>query len=658
MRACVIAILCTVVCVAQTREYPCTPAPEVAEAALRVEHLRLTVASDLFLEQARADLGKITAQHPDDTFAHLRYLALFRSKGHADVVARYRKLLDSHPGSPRHELWYAASLIGNDTPEAMRRLTALSNTPGFPYPYLLLGEIHSFPKFHNVAAVSANLIRFVESCPDYLPAYELLSYLGQGDRLAAIAAGLRKRLDGRVDPDAARAFRWLWALEFRAAPPEDHEAVRARVVQDLALLQKHYSPSNVVSIETFRSGYRLTGNQAALNALPAQSRPSEELYDVSGQWYKEHPFPGLDVTPLKREEHYRALANQARKWIERWPNEPMPYLNRFQGLAALPETSEDDLAFAAAELIAVNRKRPLRYMTSPAEIVVAREYVNRGIRLDRVPEMLRVGLVEAEARRMAPESDLFDDRNHRMNETTRFQAHIQARGVEFDLAMKRSSTAQARSALDAMRDDIERLVAVSTQQVSAQFLDAEYWTKMSRLAEHEGRVEDAELYRRTAAERRNAPRRSTGSSGSAPAATGKDVTPLRATAVDGRVWAGADLKGKVAVINVWATWCPPCIEELPRFQELYEEFKETPNLLFLTLNIDANPGVVAPFLKSRNYNFPILLASEFVNQLLPEMSIPRNWIVTDGVIATEVPYMQPDQWKAAMRKAITSSIPK
>jgi thiol-disulfide isomerase/thioredoxin len=132
-------------------------------------------------------------------------------------------------------------------------------------------------------------------------------------------------------------------------------------------------------------------------------------------------------------------------------------------------------------------------------------------------------------------------------------------------------------------------------------------------------------------------------------ATGKTLPPFRLTGIDGRAWTESDLHGKVAVMNVWATWCGPCIQELPHVQKLYEMLKDRPNVLLVSLNVDGNAGFVAPFLKGRGLNFPVLLAKEYVDRILPEMGIPRNWIVESGVVRSEdVGFDNPEAWMKHM----------
>src|SRR5262249_38310034 len=55
--------------------------------------------------------------------------------------------------------------------------------------------------------------------------------------------------------------------------------------------------------------------------------------------------------------------------------------------------------------------------------------------------------------------------------------------------------------------------------------------------------------------------------------------------LQGKKWQLADLKGKVAFINFWATWCGPCKQELPYVQKLHEQMKENRDVVILTFNI-------------------------------------------------------------------------
>src|SRR3546814_7995862 len=64
------------------------------------------------------------------------------------------------------------------------------------------------------------------------------------------------------------------------------------------------------------------------------------------------------------------------------------------------------------------------------------------------------------------------------------------------------------------------------------------------------------------------------------------------------------LKGKVVFINFWATWCPPCIAEMPSIQELYTEFKDNDQVVFLMADGDNTSEKSNKFMTKGNYDMP------------------------------------------------------
>jgi thiol-disulfide isomerase/thioredoxin len=114
-----------------------------------------------------------------------------------------------------------------------------------------------------------------------------------------------------------------------------------------------------------------------------------------------------------------------------------------------------------------------------------------------------------------------------------------------------------------------------------------------------------------------------------------DMAAFDLTDLQGRKWSLADLKGKVALINLWATWCGPCRVELPYVQKLREQMKDKKDVLILTLNTDEDVGMVEPFMKENKFSFPVLLGQAYADGQGVN-SIPRNWIVSaDGKIVYE-----------------------
>jgi thiol-disulfide isomerase/thioredoxin len=636
MRLLLLALL-TTAAQPQTVRYECQPDPAVLTAMHHAGDLLSGRTLDRrdALDQARAAMRRALRDHPGDIPGHLRYLALFRRQGSDGVIAEYRAARDAHPGDPRYALFYAASQVGTDTPAALRELTALTEShPDFPFSYLVTAEVHDFPRFKDPGAVADNVLRFLRACPAYLPAYQWLRRTGSGEEFGQAAVRLRQLLAGRTDRDAIDAYPALWAMEFRAQAPGAHPALRTRVAQDLASLRA-VSPLDPAMLRTLRDGYRLTGDTAALRALPKPPAEVEPVYAALHEWLQANPYPKSGAAPAEKERWSRARAQVAEAWVAKWPDEPMPYNERFAALAALPDTPAASLAAAGEALIAIARRRPGRFLTTPATVTVAQAYLVRGIHLDAIPQLLEAGLREADTRPRLPASDLFDDLNQRQDAQIRYTARVTARRVEFDWSLKTAHHPRAHAALAGMRQDLDELQKVSEQPRCIPSLETQYWKMMIQLADAEGRKEDAALYRVNAAREEKVPGRVVVGASGEWLRLEQRLPPLRAASLDGRQWTDADLAGKVAVMSLWATWCGPCVQELASVQKLYEKLKGRPEVVVLSLNIDDNAGVVEPFLKGKGYTFPVLLAHGYVEQALGSVSIPRNWLVTAGTLRRE-----------------------
>jgi len=77
------------------------------------------------------------------------------------------------------------------------------------------------------------------------------------------------------------------------------------------------------------------------------------------------------------------------------------------------------------------------------------------------------------------------------------------------------------------------------------------------------------------------------------------------TDLQGKTWSLGQLRGKVVMVNFWATWCPPCQKEMPDLQALYSRFKDQ-GFVILALS-DEEVGKVQPFITQRQITYPILL---------------------------------------------------
>ena len=69
----------------------------------------------------------------------------------------------------------------------------------------------------------------------------------------------------------------------------------------------------------------------------------------------------------------------------------------------------------------------------------------------------------------------------------------------------------------------------------------------------------------------------------------------------------SDCKGKVVVLNFWATWCPYCVKEMPDLNLAGEEFAKTGSAVILAVDVDETPEVVKTFLKENDMTLPVLM---------------------------------------------------
>jgi peroxiredoxin len=105
--------------------------------------------------------------------------------------------------------------------------------------------------------------------------------------------------------------------------------------------------------------------------------------------------------------------------------------------------------------------------------------------------------------------------------------------------------------------------------------------------------------------------------------------------LQGKKWALKDLRGKVVLVNFWATWCPPCRSEMPDLETLYKQFK---NEGFVVLSIsDEDASKVKPFIDQYRFSYPILLdPGRKVNEQYNIEGIPKSFVYDrDGKLVAQ-----------------------
>lgn len=84
------------------------------------------------------------------------------------------------------------------------------------------------------------------------------------------------------------------------------------------------------------------------------------------------------------------------------------------------------------------------------------------------------------------------------------------------------------------------------------------------------------------------------------------------------------VKGEILLINLWATWCPPCIAEMPSFQKLYTDYGDQVTFLFVS---NEKQEVTTNFAEKHNYTFPVYSALANAPAQLSSSSIPASYLI-------------------------------
>ena len=129
----------------------------------------------------------------------------------------------------------------------------------------------------------------------------------------------------------------------------------------------------------------------------------------------------------------------------------------------------------------------------------------------------------------------------------------------------------------------------------------------------------------------------TGCSAPSVARVGEPAPDFRLENLDGQSISLSDFRGKPILLNFWATWCPPCVAEMPYLQQVYEEWSGK-GLVVLAVNIGENPTEVKRFLQAHDLSLPVLLdTEENTAEKYNITGIPASFFIdSDGIIQQKI----------------------
>lgn len=141
------------------------------------------------------------------------------------------------------------------------------------------------------------------------------------------------------------------------------------------------------------------------------------------------------------------------------------------------------------------------------------------------------------------------------------------------------------------------------------------------------------------------------------ARTGEPAPGFRVATLDGGSFDLAAQRGKVVLVNWWATWCPPCVAEMPHLQtQVWDRFRG-PDFAMIAVSREETAEVLSPWIKERGLTFPIGLDPDRAAYgLYATAYIPRSYVVdrTGTVVFQSQGYEEPQF--AAMVEAIAAAL--
>ncbi len=653
---------------AQT-SFPCEASPEVRRALDALPDPLDTDFRIPFDERLRP-IRELAQRYPRDLFVLQRYQDSFwRNAAQYQEFDRAFALYRTRPQDPVYR-YLAARLTGRSRPvTAAAQLEQLSaEEPGFPQPHLALVELTDRPSGRDAAAAERHLRAYLAACPDNLEGYAQLRLISDPAMLRSGAVKFRALLQGRQTSATLRLWRTLWDLEFRAAPPDQQEAARQRVLEDVEALRKRPPVATASWHSLFRRAAELTHDDSirdwadqAIQKLFPQSSLALNLEEE--RWKREHPVAGRTMS-YEQMDAYQALESaHVQEMYRKWPGQPTVIWRAWQYANIDDKMPLERRLAITDDLLALRRRSPDAGLSvPPVETQMAELYVRWRVRLDQVPGLLAAGM-----RQVALQQKYQLDLNEMPEEFRRMPQRVDWE----ELTRRRSQVILADFYLQ--QKNLERAhtaVAVGLAELEPG-KEGDHWhhewlVRRARLAELEGHPQDAlALYREHMAHfptpvlegrqgmqevREEVARarqlylttggtankwlewvtsgRPQPSAAAPPALVYEAALPdFEAGDNSGKVWRLANLKGKATFIDVWATWCTPCRAQHAELQKLYEQLRSRPNLQVLTFSIDDNSYLVESYLKEQRYTFPVVVSPDLADRLFSVIGVPQGWII-------------------------------
>ena len=674
------------IALAQTTADYCEPSPAIKAELKKVakvyeEELPFTAR----LQKQKKMLEEMLGKYPNDFHLQKRYQDSRRSGFIYDLdamLADYRAQMEKKPNDPVAAYLYARLLVGRQTKEAIALSEKLiQQSPAFPWPHLTLAEVYNYPNFRDAAKSKDYLKQWIAKCPNEKASFNLIARLSDKELQTTAAERLRNMLSSSSNNDDLAYWDNLWTLQFKLRPVPEHAQLRQEITEELKTLRSK-SLNTKEWLQALQAGYKQVGDKtgerwAEDEIIRLFPKSDTVRWLTQSRYYDEHPYPKPEEAEDKKQAYHQAMLQATSEWLKRWPTDERSWSSRVNSLIALKNSANEDLEAAYNGYAKSHELEMYSYSSPPLGVSVAQSYLDRNFRLENIPGLIQTGLSEMErienSRGVSDTYTRGDDVEGNLS-YSRWRSWPILAEAYARLKQPAKSAAVLADMAAALKKKEPGENATAAKKRSYNYNAGIYWQTVAKVAEAEQRKLDALTAYQTVLTLRP--------QGAGPAPGRKDdlmentqrlwkelggtdqgwraylsrvdakskpesaeiatwdtkntaLADFELMDLTGKKWSLADLKGKVAFINLWATWCGPCKAELPYVQKLRAQMKDRKDVVILTLNIDEEVGMVEPFMKENKYNFPVLLGQAYAEKQGVNV-IPRNWVVSvDGKVVFE-----------------------
>ncbi len=629
---------------------------------------------------------ELAQRYPDDLFVNQALqdgLTYGNEAGAEELRAKYAARASAHPDDAAARYLSARILEDEERIEGLRNVLELD--PDFPQAhYHLASSLSNSRGAATTTTTDPDAARrhyesFRQLCPEnFQEALNLLSWSLDDPQLRRTELpALSELLRQANASDQAHYWPIVWQLQFDVHPVGEHGTVRERLSHELPAVEPTLTTdadldANADDIEkrwqALITGYEMLGDPEKLRAVrqrAAAVMPCGEIADDLRlePWRKGERY--LRVQQLTEEERQELFA-VTEEWIATCPHSFTLRQTRFSVLrTGLYEDLSDDELLREVDSF-VDSWQPgspqLPFRQAAALLLDVK------LRPEQALALLQRGDEEEEKKTAQEDLGMFPEDLRRRIAYSNVIRRLNLRDLRIDALTQLDRLDEAREELQAFRTQSLALLEIAPEDSydrTVAYHESWFLRLQAHIAEHEGRVADAFAFLHQASnhhensedpeefQRLWAQLGGTETGLAALQATADEpedeiaeetsrweesaeaLGQFTMTDLSGRTWTQEDLEGKAVLVNLWATWCAPCIQELPYIEQLHQRTADNPALQVITLNTDRNTGLIAPFLSQHDFTFAVLLGSDFTQDRFRDESVtlPQNWLVTpDGEI--------------------------